>query len=320
MHEIHLLPEEEVRTLPTQDHGKLVQDEEGSWWHVMTSPGGQWTVWLAEERGPRSKARNPFAGSWRVYRDGVEQYRGPLEVEAFVFLTDGGSLVLVDHPFDGWEQHRLRIFDASGRAAVSRRGASVYVVAAAVAPGGTSLALQFDSPQRRESQGAFEVISIPSGRRRWSRDLEGWEARVIIIDENEVIHAWNRESAWTRYSLLDGRCLDLDGLWEKILERGGADRVVDRVRDELAEGLPLARGRRLLSALLRVKEEVADDRRRLAMTHRWIGEVLLALYDTVGALRAWDEALAIDPKVGIAARADALRRGTLPITIGPPTS
>ena len=286
------------------------RDSEGNVWEVVSSPDGSWAILTrdADDRYEHVGYRTSGPGRYRLVEGSVTRCQGQLDRPNDARVANNGTFLVSDWLFGDDRRCRVCVFDKAGTPLIDGRYAA-NVLATGISDDGRFGALQLASnPDAPDFDDRAIVWDLELGITLWSKQLEGGPARTIVLDTAAgVLRSMTSRAGRVEYDLATGST-DIGALRDTFLEQGNGFEVLDLVMDEVATGSV----REDRAAVLIAYCEAAAAKLQPYPSHqaralRVAGEIAETQHDPVTALRYWDRALAIDPKVGVRMRAKALR-------------
>lgn len=276
------------------------------------SPSGRWVVsWSDSEPGGSSGgARDSGLGFYLLY-DTVQRkvvVEGNLQRPNNGSVSDNGTFTLEDWLFSSELSGVFYVFDKSGRAIVTR-AVKANLLTSAISPNGLFALCQTANSKTEDCNSLF-LFDLSTGEELYKvSPLAGWPERYEIDESSGQVIAHLRDLGAFRYAH-SGEFQDEDLL---------AKAMLNSTRYELA----LPRALRLLESSdftsEQAQEVIALVQRVRAnnegMADSWKCQLLKVeglAYAFVGAdrqaLAAFDQALRIDPKVGVKRKRDAIAK------------
>lgn len=262
------------------------------------SANGRFTlIWQDAARvGTADDARGRFV----LLDDGIVRVDRRMERPHGGQVTDEGVFVVVDWGLRSDLAGNFHAFDSDGRCLVEV-SYSANILNCGLAPNGGMAACQTcNSPDSADSS-VLEIFDLETGVSVGRLQPEsGWAEGYEFVGR-DVIRLMYRGKPSRAYRV-DGEFLDRRE-WLRDEVAGGSLRAARIAFGDLAyTGLDHD------DLVVGLKHAVRHGEDRfLAETWRLLGEVQLEAGRPAEALSAWDEALAINPKIGVAKRASALR-------------
>jgi hypothetical protein len=266
------------------------------------SPNGRFTIsWrdAADDNG-QSGARNSGKGSFILLENSIVRAQGQLERPNDGKVANDGSFVLNDWHFTQGLNGTFYAFRADGSRILAQRfEANLYNNG--IAPDGR-LAVCQTANAPTEDGSVLAVFDLVEGVEiaRWSPE-PGWAAEYVFAGDGTIGLQYGDEAVF-RYSA-DGDFIDRQ-LWLAWGLKSGVISVLHKISRWPEDEFTPALAARVLQAT-----EVA-----LANSHNsdWVlrlrGLCFEKLDSPADALACYEQALALNPKVGVKRRADALRK------------
>lgn len=284
------------------------------WVDLSKSPSGTYVLLCrdAADDGSAVGDRTVGPGRYRLIEDGGDlRCDGRLERPNGGKVADNGTFALADWQFGEGLHCRFLVMTADGQPVIDEAfGANAHFVA--ISDDGRFAAIHLASnPDAPDYDELFALYDLTRSSKLWSKPLECGRAESVAFDPGRaILHVSTKAFGMFGYGLLDGET-DESAIREAILARGTGFDILTLITDEVASGQVAAeRARRLVSDCERASTMLGEYPGHAARALRLAGEILEAQGDLAGALALWDRALAMDSKVGIRLRADALRAAT----------
>lgn len=256
-----------------------------------------WQNSIISEEGDRAQGRYILLDEGQVVVDGLmdRPHHGKVGNDGTFILNDWGSPNELAGTFVA--------FSSDGREVVSRLYSANLLNNGISHSGAMAVCQTCNAPGSIDSS-ILEIFDLKAGKSvaRWTAE-SGWADDYEFPSEGNTIRMIRRNKPALNYTLF-GDFLDRD-LWLRDEIARGNVFVIERALKEGEEingiGLDtLAAGARTAIS--------SDDIRFHAKAWRLLGEIEERENNFAAALRAFDNALAINPKIGIAKRAAKLRR------------
>jgi tetratricopeptide (TPR) repeat protein len=277
------------------------------------SPNGRWLIsWRdSDPSGSTGGARTRGKGAYLLYDVAGKRVvlQGRLERPNTGHVADNGTFVLEDWHFANELAGTLYAFDAQGHKLLARR-LSANLLDNAVSANGRYAACQTASSSTDDSVRLF-LFDLASGQQMfavrpsagaWTTDLAIDASRVEVVAHIKGLGAFRYDA--------HGTFLDQADLEHASLTRGDYSTVI-RMGETLVqrEGVSPAQLREVLTAVQRARREGADDDRGWAAAALKVqGLTYEALGDAANAMAMYEQALSINPKVGLKRKLAALQK------------
>ena len=278
------------------------------WAGVSTSPDERYAILTrdGDDRDEHFGHRDSGPGRYRLIEKDVGMLcEGRLERPNDAHVADNGTFVVADWLFTDALAGRFHVFARDSRSLVTRdyRANVLYTF---VSPEGRYAAVQLASnPDDPTDDERFSVFDLSTGTELWSKPLEVGRPKAVAFRADGVLEVESEGFGRAEYGLTDGS-VDAKLFRAEALANGSGFAILSVVEAELKEGVAEEQRPELVAACERAVVKLKAYPHHEARARRFAGE-LVAASDPVAALRYWDEALRLDPKVGIAKRAAALR-------------
>ncbi len=288
----------------------IATDSDGQTWVAASSPDGRWAILTrdADDSGDHVGYRSAGPGRYRLVEGSTTRCEGRLLRPNDAKVANDGTFIVADWLFTDELAGRVCIFDMAGTPILDESyGANV--LATCLSDDGRFGAVHLaSSPDRPDFDELAVVWDLVTPVLLWSKQLEGGRAEAMVIDSTAgLLQAESKRIGWVDYDLRTG-ATDPRAVLEAILRTGNGFEILDLVQDEVASG-PVDRTRAgdLITYCQTAAGKLHDYPNHEARALSIAGEIAEARGDLQAALGLWDRALAIDPKVGVATRAKALR-------------
>lgn len=284
-----------------------IPDRDYFGWYA-TSPDGLFTLtWRdANDEGTHGGARANGMGRYYLLTGGAIVAEGQMERPNDGKVANDGSFILNDWRFSAELGGVFFAFRADGSPVVSERFTANLLNNGISANGRLAVCQTCNSDT--DDASVLAVFDLVQGREiaRW-RPESGWAASYAISDDGRSLRLRYPDGASLAYSL-DGTFLDRD-LWiERGLGRGDLG-VIQQLIDSEDKKPSAELARRLVTGIDAALKGTRDDHIR-AWAYKLRGICLEAEGKWPEALRSYDLALGLDPKIGVKRRADALRKAS----------
>ncbi|BDW82238.1 hypothetical protein MACH24_16760 [Erythrobacter sp. Dej080120_24] len=286
-------------------HGLVSIDELDFLGHQAKSPNSRYRLVWADRTpdGRRGGNRDSGHGCWLLLLDDRIVKTGQLERPQEGKVADNGTFILHDWMFGQGLQGRFVAFNSKGQTLIAQQFAA-NLMSNSLSPDARTAICQTANAPGSDDSCRYMLFDLEAGR-----EIARWEVETGWAEGYE----WDREAHRVLICLSDGEraAYDFTGTmvdragWQRRRIAAGDLRVI---KDILETQVPLDSEMRKLvvAGLARAARdgEVWSQARAL----RLLGE----LHETAGeleeAIKAYDDALRLDPKVGVARRVEKLRR------------
>jgi len=281
------------------------------WW----SPNKRWVVAVRDRlAGSNPRPGHPDGSAVLVdyENDAVAFKVEGLDRPMDGAVSDAGVCVINDANHGERLSGDVQVFDANGRGLFRRQyQANVYNLA--ISTSGRFVAVQTCNAPNKDGS-LLEVFDNAAGATVFSVHPEtGWADKYDFILEADgslrCLTVLLRELGRFHYSPA-GVLMDREAFRQARLQSGGAEGRISIAREELkAANGDAQRMQEVLTAVSTALEELGQDRAdSRAVGLRVQGEALEQLGHVSEAVTAYEAALALNPKIGIAKRCAALKR------------
>lgn len=277
------------------------EDIAGFYGQTRTSPNGIYTVVYADSYEDNGRMKN---GQLALVKERNLLFRKTLQRPAEANASDTGIVVCCDYTHSQELTGKFIVFDSMGEVLFSKKPTAIPGNCAVSADGTTAL-FETHSSDTDDSDQVF-IIDIPSGQivGQFERPFT-FNSAVILPDQQRVRFINHKNFVYeTDYT---GEQQNVEAYEKQILLRGSVcDKMVfyeSRGRDEkyhdpyYVELLEFALG-----------DEEACYSFGKDRIYRKIGEYYEAIGASDKAIENWEEAIAINPKVGIAQKLERLKK------------
>lgn len=270
------------------------------------SPSGRYRL-IWSDRDPATHtggARASGHGMWSLLDNDCPILEGRLERPADGQVADNGTFIISDALFEDALAARLHAFRVDGSPILSRDLAANLANCAVSAEGCLAICQTANAPGSPDSC-RYILFDLGEGGEIASWENEtGWASGYAFDIPSGLVYLIDGNGDQVAYGL-DGQMLDRPGWESSRISRGNLAAIRAVFERERTAGGEAA------FADLVTGCDVAIARRDIydhAPALRLRGEILEHVGDLPGALAAFDEALALDPQIGVSRRADGLRR------------
>lgn len=276
------------------------------------SPNGRFTIgWRdGNDSGSRGGHRSSGHGRYLLLEGKRILIEGKMERPNDGKVADTGAFILSDWGFGDGLKGTFCAFDSTGREVVSRKF-SANIFNSGLSPDGRLAACQTCHSPGSPDDSCLAIFDLTQAAQlgKWTPE-SGWADFYGFPDDSTVLLGY-RNLGMFRYSQT-GTFLDREAWQDAQLRKGqyGATlAMVDRLIKE-ADGKPSAElAARLIKGVDRALAEVASaDGRTQALAMKLRGICLESQGVPHEALACYENALALDPKIGAKRRAAQLRK------------
>ncbi len=297
---------------PTEVEDSIFRLDDGWWGLHASSPNRRWVIswrdghWTESTSGKR---RFEF-GAYLLYDARAEAVlvEGVSRRPNNGAVADDGTFILEDWGDPSELASSLMAFTASGSPLLNAHF-TANVMFSAISPRGRYAVAQMANSSSEDS-GQLMLFDLRKGVRSYSVvSAAGWPDRYSVDDDTGEVTAHLREFGEFRYAP-NGVFSDAERLEQVKLDRGDARDIGWVVEALLHEpALSQVRAERAVAGLERVLAKGPwDDRRERARALKRLGQLEEHLGHPGRAIGAYEEAYALDAKVGVKRRLDALRK------------
>jgi hypothetical protein len=275
------------------------------------SPNGRWIVsWRdTDPTGIRGGHRAGGKGAYLLYDylDRKVVVKGHMERPNNGHVSDAGIFVLEDWHFGGELSGTFYAFNADGHTLLKKK-LSANLLTNAVSPNGLFAACQTVNSKTEDSCKLF-LFDLKSGQQLfaatpsagWTMDYTIDEARIEVVANIKGLGDFRYDQT--------GKFVHGEELEEATLRSGDYTAVIPLAERLLQNDLGPARLDQIVNAIQRARREGADANSAWkALALKVTGMTCEALGDTTQAIAAYEQAIAINPKVGAKRRLSALRK------------
>lgn len=275
------------------------------------SPNGRWVIsWrdggtTMPSDGPVSSAK----GAWLLYEVTVGRVEGK---GALIRGTDGavannGTFVLAEMGFASPLDSVFHAFDAEGRRILKHKLRALIMTTAVSENGRYALCTTANSPHG-DGLSLF-LFDLKSGEQIFATTPRAGWAKEYEIDEQRLeVIAHIKDLGSFRYDRT-GQFLDQTALEEATLQRGSYSSVILTAERIIGSEPGGERVRRVLAAIQQARQCGADkDPGWKAIGLKVQGIAHEALDEVDQAMAMYEQALALDPKIGVKRRLSALQK------------
>lgn len=271
------------------------------------SPDGRYRLIWADRSpdGRHGGDRESGHGTWALLRDDHIIVAGRLERPQDSKVVDDGTFILHDWMFGQGLKGRFHAFAHDGRPLIEQQVAA-NLMSNSLSPEG-----RFAMCQTANAPGSPDSCHYILFDIRHGQEMTRWEVETGWADS----YAWDCDSGRVYLCMKDGervgydfagKMIDREGwqlrriaagnLWVIQSVINASEPLVDAMREALIGGLTVA----------------AHDGEIWSQAHtfRQLGELHERAGELVDAIAAYDKALVIDPKVGVARKVEQLRKST----------
>jgi hypothetical protein len=297
---------------PVELEDSIFRLDDGWWGLHASSPNRRWVIswrdghWTESTRGKRRFE----SGAYLLYdtRAGAVLLEGVSRRPNNGGVSDDGTFILEDWGDPSELASSLMAFAASGSPLLDAHF-TANVMFSAISPKGRYAVAQMANSSSQDS-GQLMLFDLRKGVRLYSVvSAAGWPDRYSVDDNTGEVTAHLREFGEFRYAP-NGVFREAERLEQVKLDRGDARDIGWVVEAMLHEpALSQVRAERAVAGLARVLAKGPwDDPREQARALKRLGQLEERLDHPGRAIGAYAEAYALDAKVGVKRRLEALRK------------
>jgi hypothetical protein len=279
------------------------------------SPNGRWLIsWRDTDiDGNRGGHRNSGKGAYLLYDTHAKRVvvQGHLERPNHGHVADNGIFVLEDWLFVDDLAGTFYAFAPQGQVLLKRK-VTANLASSAISPNGKYAVCQTNNSGTEDSFSLF-LFDLQSGEELFHAEPSaGWTMDYTIDEARTEVLAHFKNLGTFRYDR-NGQFLDSALLEEARLHRGDFSDTILTAERILQHAKPAPeRVRQVLAAVQRARKEGADrDNGWKATALKVQGLAHEALGETSLAIDIYEQALAINPKIGVKRRLTALKKRQL---------
>lgn len=277
--------------------------------HCVRSPNGRYALlWRdGNDEGTRGGARESGLGRYYLIDGDLVVAAGQVERPNSGHVADNGTFTLNDWRFTSGLAGTFLAFRADGSPIIARDfAANIYE--SGLSPDGRLAVCQACNAPNSEDSSRLVIFDLEAGIETGSCVPEsGWAASYEFPTDRPVVRLVYLKGEAFDYGL-DGRFLEREKWVEASLAKGDVY-LVQRIVRAAGDVPPPDLAKRCVVSLDSFLVNAGDpDPRTRAFALKLKGSCLEVLGDCPGALRSYDAALALDPKIGVKRRADQLRK------------
>lgn len=293
--------------------GRLFTLDRPKWFGLFSvSPNGRWLIsWRDSDPSSGTGGyRKQGKGGYLLYDISAKRVvlQGHLERPNNGHVANNGSFVLEDWHFGDELSGTLHGFDAQGHSLLKRKFAA-NLVNSAISPNGRYAVGQTANSSSEDAVKLFLFDLATGGQRFAVPPRAGWAMDYTVDEERVEVIAHLKTLGAFRYDAR-GDFLDEEALEEASLTKGDYSTVI-RVAEGIAkrEGVSPGRLRDVLAAVVRARHQGADgDRGWAASALKVQGFIHESLGQTTEAMTLYQQALDINPKIGLKRKLVALQK------------
>lgn len=273
--------------------------------HHAKSPNGSYRLIWADRTpdGSRGGNRESGHGSWSLLLHDQIVTSGKLERPQEGKVADNGAFILHDWMFGNGLQSRFIAYDRDGQQLINQHFAANLMSNSLSSDGRYAICQTANAPGSDDScRYMLFDLEAQCEIARWEVET-GWAEGYDWDTGAEKVIICLKDGERVAYDFT-GSMIDRDG-WQRARIAAGDLGVIKYL---LTSQKPLSEGTR---AEIKVGLERAAREGELwgqARAYRFLGEMYEAEGEREKAITAYDEALTLDPKIGVARRADKLRK------------
>jgi hypothetical protein len=272
------------------------------------SPDGAWLVtWRdGNDAGTHGGHRDSGPGRFYLFHGDALAAQGRAERPNDARVANDGTFVINDWRFGSELSGIFHAYRADGTPIVTRDFAANLVNNGLADDGRFAVCQAANAPHSSDSS-ILAIFDLRTGQEiaAWVPD-SGWADDYSFPAGDATIRLHYRDGAAFDYTL-NGRFLDRDR-WIVHQAHSGNIYVLDELLRECGEAIPVDLAVTILQGLQPALAAPGIDERQHALACKVRGRCLEAQGDLTGALASFDEAIALDPKIGLKRRVAQLRR------------
>lgn len=305
-----LTKEERPEPGPFEDRF-LTLDKPRWFGQVSRSSNGRWMIsWRDGGTAvPSSGAADNPKGAWLLYEAAVKRVarRGTMLRPTDGSVANNGTFVLAEMGFANTLDSVFHAFDADGKRLLKRKLRALIMTTAISKNGRYTLCTTANSPHGDGFTLFF--FDLTTGEQVFATEPSaGWTKDYTIDEERVEVVAHFEKLGDFRYDRT-GQFLDNAVLEDATLQRGSYSSVIRAAERILGAEPSEERARQVLAAIQRARREGGDnDPGWKATGLKVLGLAHESLGQTDAAIAAYQEALAINPKIGVKRRLTALQK------------
>lgn len=291
-------------------HGLISIDALDFMGRSSLSPNGQYRLIWSDRNpeGTRGGHRYKGHGSWKLLSQDQIIAEGRLERPNDGQVANNGNFIFNDWMFGDALNGRFHACSIDGTQLIAKEFAANLSSNGISADGRYAICQTANSPGSEDSC-RYILFDLEEAQEmaRWEPET-GWASgyefdsanrRLFIICEGDEPVSYNFE----------GQMVDRDG-WQKRKIADGDINIIRKVLEGVDSKPDSELGTAMIDGLNRTIEQGEGWHQARAL--RLLGEIHEASERPAEALKAYDEALAIDPQVGVSRRAEKLRKSLTP--------
>lgn len=271
------------------------------------SPDGQYVLaWRdGTDAGNRGGYRTEGLGRFLLYRGNRLLVEGRAERPNDGHVANDGTFVINDWLFGGGLNGVFRAYRVTGDLIVERRFEANLYNNGIAADGVLAVCQTCNAPGPDGS--ILTVFDLGAGTEiaSWMPD-SGWASRYDFPADGETISLENQDGSVCLYSLY-GEFLNRHA-WTETQSRGGNLYILANLLKDTGSDLSAETAALILDGVEAALSAPNFDERQRAFALKIRGSCLETQNELEDALASYDEALALDPKIGLKRRAEQLRK------------
>jgi hypothetical protein len=221
-------------------------------------------------------------------------------------VANNGTFILADWLFGDGLRSRIHVFSADGTELIRRECLANVLETYIEAEGRYAAAHLASNPEDEPDGERFILFDLKKRTEVWSKQLETGRPELVEFDLRAgALWLTNQPFGRVRFELADG-AVDALVLKDRLLMNGDGFAILELVESEIQDGVADSRREVLLEACLRASPKLSRYPKHAARAFRLAGDIVVPA-DPARTLAYWDRALELDPHVGVAKRAEALR-------------
>lgn len=288
-------------------HGLVSIDALGFMGHYARSPDGRYRLIWADRSpdGRRGGYREAGHGMWSLLRDDRLAISGKAERPQDGKVADNGTFIISDWMFGEGLQGTFLAFGPDGRLRVAQRIAA-NLISNSLSPDGRHAICQTANAPGSPDSCHYILFDLDSGQEkaRWEAET-GWAEDYTWDCAGQQLFLHMRDGEKVAYDYT-GTMVDREGWQRRRIAAGDLQviRAITTASGNIDEELRHA----IMAGLATAARD--GDIWSQALAFRHLGEMHESAGELEKAISAYDDALAIDPRIGVARKVEQLRKAT----------